>query len=282
MTTRTNKTAFLGIHGTYSDMACQAAFPGGQTIPCASFEDAFDAVSSGEADTAMIPIDNTLAGRVADVHNLLPRSDLHIIDEHFQPVCHALMGTKDAEISDIQHVHSHVHAIPQCRKIIREHKFESHVHADTASAAKYISDIQDKTHAAIASPLSAEIYGLKILAENVQDDNKNTTRFVILSKTPDVPDFVEGDLFITSFFFTVRNIPASLYKCMGGFATNNVNMVKLESYVDKNFQAAQFYCDVEGHPDETSLKLAMEELGFFAKEVRILGTYKAHPFRHEA
>ena len=280
MTKINGKIAFLGIHGTYSDMACRNAYADYETVPCSSFEDVFAAVVKGDADLAMIPIDNTLAGRVADVHNLLPDNDLHIIAEHFQPVSHALIAPHDASLKTIKHVHSHIHAIPQCRKIVRDNKLQTHVHADTASAAQHVATLGDIEHAAIASPLASEIYDLKTIESDIQDNQRNTTRFIVLSQELDVPDYDDNKTYITSFFFKVRNIPAALYKSMGGFATNNVNMVKLESYVDEHFQAAQFYCDVEGHPEQNSFKLAMEELGFFAKEVRVLGTYEANSFRY--
>lgn len=271
--------AFQGFPGAYSDMACRAVFPNWVTLPCETFDDAFAALENGEAALAMIPIDNTLAGRVADVHRLLPDSRVHIIGEHFQPIQHALMGLKGAKIEDLQHVHSHIHALPQCRKVIRELGLKSHVHADTAGAAQDVATKGDKQHGAIASALAAEIYGLDILRDDVQDADHNTTRFLILSKKADVPPYEKGTMYMTSFFFSVRNIPAALYKALGGFATNGVNMVKLESYVDENFQAAHFYADVVGHPEQRALQLAMEELGFFAADVTIMGTYKAHPFR---
>ncbi len=271
--------SFQGFHGAYSDLACREMFPGLETVPCNTFEDAFAAVQGGAVDLAMIPIDNTLAGRVADVHHLMPKSGLHIIGEHFLKVDHALMGVKGATIEGLKHVHSHIHALPQCRKIIKELNLKPHVHADTAGAAEEVSKMMDKEHGAIASKLAAEIYGLEILRADVQDADHNTTRFVVLSRTPIVPAFEQGKKYITSFTFNVRNIPAALYKAMGGFATNGVNMVKLESYVNPQFQVAQFYVDVVGHPDETGLKLAMEELQFFAKELIVLGTYEAHPRR---
>lgn len=283
MTQNPKKIAFLGLHGTYSDLACRTAYPDLETLPCASFEDAFLAVENGDTDLAMIPVDNTLAGRVADVHSLLPHAGLHIIAEHFQPVRHALLGTKGAKITDVQHVHSHIHALPQCRTKIRELNVEKHVHADTASAAAHVAKYEDPSQAAIASSLAAKIYDLDILVEDIQDADHNTTRFVVLSRDPVVPvydeDMPNTDV-LTSFFFRVRNIPAALYKSLGGFATNGINMAKLESYVDKNFQAAQFYCEVEGHPESRALTLAIEELHFYANEVRILGTYPKHPFRN--
>ena len=271
--------AFQGFPGAYSDMACRAVYPGWGTLPCETFDDAFAALKENRASLAMIPVDNTLAGRVADVHRLLPHSNVSIIGEHFQPIQHALMGVKGAKIEDLKHVHSHIHALPQCRKVIRELGLKSHVHADTAGAAQDIADKGDKEHGAIASALAAEIYGLEILREDVQDADHNTTRFLILSNEAQVPVYEKGAVYMTSFFFSVRNIPASLYKALGGFATNGVNMVKLESYVDRHFQAAQFYADVIGHPEERSLQLAMEELGFFAADVSIMGTYPADPFR---
>lgn len=275
-----NKIAFQGFPGAYSDMACRAVYPDHETLPCETFGDAFSALTSGQADLAMIPVDNTLAGRVADVHHLMPKSGLYIIGEHFLRVEHALLGVPGAKIEDLKHVHSHIHALPQCRELIKELGVKPHVHADTAGAAMEIAGMKDKTHGAIASKLAAEIYGLDILRQDVQDADHNTTRFLILSTEAQVPVLDESQEFITSFIFEVRNIPAALYKAMGGFATNGINMVKLESYVNPQFQVAQFYADVIGHPESRPLQLAMEELGFFAKKVSILGTYPAHPFRH--
>lgn len=273
------KIVFQGFHGAYSDMACREVFPGMETLPSETFSDAFAAMADGRADLAMIPIDNTLAGRVADVHHLMPKSGLYIIGEHFLRVEHALLGVKGAKIEDLKHVHSHMHALPQCRKVIKELGLKPHVHADTAGAAKEIAANGDKAHAAIASKLAAEIYGLDVLRADVQDADHNTTRFLILSRDAQIAAMQNNETYITSFIFRVRNIPAALYKALGGFATNGVNMVKLESYVNPEFQVAQFYADVVGHPESRPLQLAMEELGFFAKEVSILGTYKAHLFR---
>lgn len=266
------KIAFQGAHGAYSDMACRQLFPRQITLPCLTFDDAFEAVQTGNADLAVIPIENTLAGRVADVHHLLPDSGLHIIGEHFLPVNHCLLGTKDSDINTLTHVHSHVHALPQCRKFLRSKTLQAVVHSDTAGAAAEIAAKNDPTQAAIASKLAAEIYDLAVLKENVQDSDNNTTRFVILSPKESVPE--PGDAgCLTSFIFDVRHIPAALYKAVGGFATNGVNMIKLESYVDSTFNAARFYCEVEGHPQDTSMILAMEELAFFARNVKIMGTY---------
>jgi prephenate dehydratase len=279
MSNTQNKIAFQGFPGAYSDMACREVFPGRETLPCETFGDAFTALSEGQAALAMIPVDNTLAGRVADVHHLMPKSGLYIVGEHFLRVEHALLGLPGAKISDLKHVHSHIHALPQCRKVIKELGLKPHVHADTAGAAMEIAQMKDKSHGAIASKLAAQIYGLDVLREDVQDADHNTTRFLILSREAQVPRLDEEVECITSFIFRVRNIPAALYKALGGFATNGVNMVKLESYVNPQFQVAQFYADVIGHPESRPLQLAMEELGFFAKEVNILGTYPAHPFR---
>lgn len=280
MTNTTKKIAFQGAAGAYSDLACRSVFEGVETLPCASFEDAFDAVKNGDTDLAMIPVDNSIAGRVADVHHLLPESNLYIIGEHFQAVRHALLGIKGAKKEDLTDVHSHIHALPQCRKLISRLKLKAHVHADTAGAAQEIAELSDKTQGAIASTLAAEIYDLDILENDVQDAEHNTTRFLILSPEPEIPEREsKDDIIVTSLVFGVRNIPAALYKCMGGFATNGINMTKLESYVNENFQAAQFYCEVEGHPDDQNFKLAIEELGFFARDVKFVGSYKAHESR---
>lgn len=278
MTREYRSIAFQGAHGAYSDMSCRAVFPDLETLPCDSFDEAFRAVIDGRSDLAMIPVDNTIAGRVADVHHLMPQGDLFIIGEHFQPVNHMLLGVKGAKIEDIKHVHSHVHAIPQCRKFLKTLDAKAYVHADTAGAAKEIADKNDVSHAAIASSLASEIYDLEILERDVEDVAHNVTRFLILSQEPDFPDLEEKDV-ITSLLFEVRNIPASLYKALGGFATNGLSMTKLESYVDENFQAARFYCDIEGHPESREFNRALEELGFFAKDVKLLGAYSAHPFR---
>jgi prephenate dehydratase len=283
MTDKRYKTiAFQGMAGAYSDLACRKAYPDLETVPSVSFEAAFQAVQEKKADLAMIPVDNTLAGRVADVHYLILNGELHIIGEHFQLIRHCLLGLPGAKLEDLTDVHSHVHAIPQCKKIIEELQLVKHVVADTAKGASDIKKWGDKTQAAIGSDLAADIYGLEILKKDVQDAAHNTTRFLVFSGEKDVPKFEEGKKYLTSFIFEVRNIPAALYKAMGGFATNGVQMVKLESYVDKDFNVARFYADVEGHVDEHSLQLAFEELSFFAKRVDILGSYPAHIFRNSA
>ena len=281
MTNTDNIIAFQGYSGAYSDMACRAVFPGWQTLPCHSFEEAFAAAENGDAKLAMIPVDNTLAGRVADVHHLLPAGKLYVIGEYFLPIRHSLLGVKGATKDGLKDVHSHIHAIPQCRKIIKELGLTSHVHADTAGAAAKVAKEGNQSQAAIASPLAAEIYDLEVLAAEVQDAEHNTTRFLVLSPEPQIPAYDESQAVLTSLVFRVRNIPAALYKALGGFATNGISMAKLESYVGEGFQAARFYAEVEGHPDSRALKLALEELDFFAEEVRLMGTYPAHEFRNQ-
>ena len=275
------KIAFQGLSGAYSDMACRAVHPDMETLPCASFEDMFQAVQEGTAELAMVPIENTVAGRVADIHHLLPNSDLNIIGEHFQRVNHRLLAVKGATLETLETVHSHVHALSQCRKMFRELGLKPVVHADTAGSAKEVAVMGDMTRGAIASELAAEIYGLESLRKDVEDDAHNTTRFLIMAKEPIDIELEDGPA-VTTFIFRVRNVPAALYKGLGGFATNGVNMTKLESYmVGGAFSATVFYADIDGHPDDTPVRLAMEELGFFSREVRILGVYPAHPRRWE-
>ena len=275
------RVAFQGAPGAYSDLACRAVFPAAETMPCSAFEDAFTAVTKGTADLAMIPIENTLAGRVADVHHLMPESGLYIIGEHFQPIRHCLLGIKGSKINQLRRVHSHVMALPQCRNSIRELKLHPVIHEDTAGAAAKVAHDGDPTQAAIASELAAEIYGLSILKRDMQDRDDNVTRFVILSKNHILPKQDETPV-MSSFVFGVRNIPAALYKALGGFATNGVNMTKIESYLGDGFSAAEFYCEVEGHPEDRSMQLAFEELEFFATDIKVLGTYPLHPFRRTA
>lgn len=272
--------AFQGSPGAYSDLACRNFFPDLPSVPCSTFEDAFATVTDGRADYAMIPIDNTLAGRVADVHYLMSQTGLHIIGEHFQPIDHCLLGLPGAKIEELKRVHSHVHALPQCREFIRAHKLQPFVYQDTAGSASKVAQDGNPEHAAIASAIAADIYGLEVLKTSIQDDNSNTTRFIVLAREELACDVQDHNKLMTSFVFEVRNIPAALYKAMGGFATNGINMTKLESYIGHDFNAAQFYCEVVGHPDNPALKLALEELGFFAKHVRIFGTYPAHEFRN--
>jgi prephenate dehydratase len=271
--------AYQGEPGANSHIACKNVFPAHEPLPCATFEDALGAVSEGKAALAMIPIENSIAGRVADIHHLLPSAGLYIVGEYFLPIHFQLLGIAGAELKNIVGVYSHVHALGQCRKIIRRLGLTAHVTADTAGSAREVTEWADPTRAALATGLAAEIYGLEILAADVEDEAHNTTRFVVLAKTPRWPKpYAEPT--VTSFVFRVRNVPAALYKALGGFATNGVNMTKLESYmVEGEFTATQFLADVDGHPEEPGLTRAFQELAFFCKEFKILGVYAAHPFR---
>lgn len=270
--------AFQGYPGAYSHLACRNAYPSMVPLPCATFEDAFAAVREGRARYAMIPIDNSVAGRVADVHHLMPYSGLHIIGEHFERISHHLLAPKGATLDGIKTVESHVHALSQCRNLIRELGLKVIVGADTAGAAAKIAQSGDVTAAAIASELAAETYGLQSLKANIEDAEHNTTRFVVMAREAVEPN--PNGPCVTTFVFRVRNVPAALYKALGGFATNGVNITKLESYlVGGEFVAAQFYVDVEGHPAQRNLRLALEELDFFSHEVRIMGVYPQHAFR---
>jgi prephenate dehydratase len=273
------KIVFQGEPGANSHLAIREAYPDHVALPCATFEDAFAAVGSGEAELAMIPIENSLAGRVADIHHLMPDSDLHIVAEYFMPVRHQLLAPKGASIKDLRTVESHVHALGQCRRAIRRLGVRPIVAADTAGSAREIAELGDTSRAAIASRLAAEIYGLAILAEDIEDEAHNTTRFIVLSREKKWARHGQGRT-VTTFVFRVKNVPAALYKALGGFATNGINMTKLESYmIEGNFFATQFYADVEGHPDDRGLVFALEELSFFSRELKILGVYPAHPFR---
>ncbi|NEW92957.1 prephenate dehydratase [Rhodopseudomonas sp. BR0M22] len=277
--TKTMKIAFQGEPGANSHIAISDAYPTAEAMPCATFEDALSAISSGEADLGMIPIENSVAGRVADIHHLLPTSKLFIIGEWFLPIRHQLVAVPGAKLEDIKTVESHVHALGQCRRIIRKFGLRPIVAGDTAGSARIIAERGDKTCAAISSRLAAQIYGLDILAEDIEDEAHNTTRFVVLAREPRWAPQGSGQL-VTTFVFRVRNLPAALYKALGGFATNGVNMTKLESYmVDGNFFATQFYADVEGHPEDRNLAFALDELKFFSREFRIVGVYPGHPFR---
>ncbi len=273
------RIAYQGEPGANSHIVCQEHYPELEALPCASFEDVFSAVGSGEAELAMIPIDNSIAGRVADIHHFLPGSGLHIVAEHFLRIRFHLMAVPGASLESIRTVHSHVHALGQCRRIIREHGLTPLIAGDTAGAAREVAEAADPSQASISPPLAAQIYGLDVLATDVEDEDHNTTRFVVLSR-----DYVKAPAgngpVVTSFVFNVRNLPAALYKALGGFATNGVNMTKLESYmVDGHFTATQFLAEVDGHPDETPLRNALEELAFFTTDVTILGVYPADPFR---
>jgi prephenate dehydratase len=273
------KIVFQGELGANSHIACREAYPDYEPIPCPTFEDCFSAMTAGDVDLGMIPIENSVAGRVADIHHLMPTSKLHIIAEWFLPIRNQLMAPKGATLKTIKTVQSHVMALGQCRNAIRQLKLKPIVAADTAGSAREVAETKDITRAAIASRLAAEIYGLDILKENVEDEDHSTTRFIVLSRDKSWAKPGNGKT-ITTFVFRVRNVPAALYKALGGFATNGVNMTKLESYmVGGNFFATQFYADVEGHPDDRSLVFALEELNFFSKEFEILGVYPAHAYR---
>ena len=273
------RIGFQGEPGAYSHLACQEAYPAMEPVPCASFEDTFAGVTSGEVELAMIPIENSLGGRVADIHHLLPESNLHIVAEHFQPVQHHLLAVPEATLEGITHIESHAQALAQCRRFVRDLGAQPVMTADTAGAARHVAERRDPTIAAIASGLAGEIYGLEPLHARIEDHHANTTRFVVMAREPLRPDPVLPC--VTSIVFQVRSVPAALYKALGGFATNGVNITKLESYiVDASFTVAQFYAEFEGHVDHRLVKLALEELEFFTENVLILGVYPAHPFRH--
>lgn len=273
--------AYQGEPGANSHIACRDMYPDWGALPCSTFEDAFAAVTEGRATLGMIPIENSIAGRVADIHHFLPNSGLHIIGEYFLPIRFQLLGLPSATLATIKQVYSHVHALGQCRKIIRKLNLTPIVTGDTAGSAREVAEWNDPARASIATALAGEIYGLKVLVEEAEDEKHNTTRFIILSKEPDWIAANNGPT-MTTFVFRVRSVPAALYKALGGFATNGVNMTKLESYmVEGSFSAAMFLADVEGHPDDVGLRHALEELRFFSHEVKILGVYPAHPFRQE-
>lgn len=275
------RIAYQGEPGSNSHVVCKQHYPDWGAVPCASFEDVFAAVESGDAELAMIPIDNSIAGRVADIHHSLPNSALHIVGEHFLRIQFALMALPGASLESLRTVHSHVHALGQCRRSIRAFGLQPVIAGDTAGAAREVSESGDRTQAAISPPLAAATYGLEILARDVEDEAHNTTRFVVLSPAPNWATASNGPV-VTTFIFNVRNLPGALYKALGGFATNGVNMTKLESYmVDGQFTATQFLAEVDGHPDEPGLRRALEELEFFTTDVKILGVYAADPFRTE-
>jgi len=271
--------SFQGRPGAYSDLACRTAFPGLQTLPCDTFEQAIEAVRAGTAELAMLATENSLAGRVPDIHALLPDSGLFIVGEHFQRVEHCLLAPKGATVGGIRRIHSHAVALGQVRRILRELDAEAVIEADTAGSAQLVAEWNRREDAAIASSLAARIYGLEVLRANVEDAAHNTTRFYVMARAPRTPPPEQAGL-MTTFVFRVRNVPAALFKALGGFATNGVNMTKLESYMlDGQFTATQFLCDVEGHPEQPAPRRALEELGFFSRETRVLGVYPAAPFR---
>ena len=279
MTQKDKPIAFQGEMGANSHIACNDIFPDREVLPCTTFEGAFKAVENGSAALAVLPVENTVAGRVADIHRLLPGYNLYIIGEYFMRIRHCLLGLESASVDGLTHVHSHEMALGQCRHIINELNLEPVVAADTAGSAREIAELNNPTLAAIASPLAAEINGLQIFKENIEDAKHNTTRFLVMAPEPDDAEPNSGDV-ITSFIFRCRNVPAALYKALGGFATNGVNMTKLESYqVEGSFMATQFYADIEGHPDDEAVRLALDELNYFCSELNILGVYPAAEFR---
>jgi len=277
-----NTIAFMGVAGANADLACRQAHPYMETLPCPSFEDVFEAVEQGRAALGMIPIENSQAGRVAEIHNLLPRTKLHIVGEYFQAIEHVLMAPKGATLQTVKEVYSHPQGLLQCRENIRKLGLSAHPSSNTAQAAADVAAWKDVTKAAIASPLAAELYGLTPLKAHMQDADNNTTVFIVISRDPG--EMKEGERVLTTLLFTIRNIPAALYKALGGFATNGVNIVKLESYIPggQSREAAQFFLSFEGRPDERNVQLALEELGFFCKKVQVLGVYPADKSRYTA
>ena len=276
---KTNSFAFQGVNGAYSEQAGKNVFPDAQSVPCATFEEMFACVRNDIADVAIVPIENSQAGRVADTQRLIPDSDLNIIGEYFLEVRHNLLTIPGAKINEIKRIHSHEQGIAQCRKKIIKLNKEMVIAADTAGSAKKISKLNNREDAAIASALAAEIYNLEILESDFQDAQYNVTRFLIMSKNKSNINQSDSDL-LTTLVFVVRSIPASLYKCLGGFASNGVNITKLESYIHpQGFDVAQFYIDFEGHPNNPSVKLALEEMKFFCKHLEILGVYEKSSFR---
>jgi prephenate dehydratase len=274
------RVAFQGEPGAYAHLAAREALPHAEAVPCPTFDEAAEAVRKGETDLCIIPVENSLIGRIADIHHLLPDAGLHIVGEHFLRIRHQLLGIKGAKLSGLKRVFSQGPALAQCLKLIRSQKLKAENWHDTAGSAHHVAELNDPTVAAIASALAGELYGLEVLKANVEDESHNMTRFLIMSREPDdAPN--EGKI-ITTFVFRVRNVPAALYKAMGGFATNGVNMTKLESYqLGGSFNATQFYADIEGHPEDRSVNLALEELAFFTSKLTVLGIYPASPLRDE-
>jgi len=272
--------AYQGFPGAYSHLSCTKVFPQMKAFACESFVQAMYMVEREEALLAMIPIENSTAGRVEEIYRLMPKTHLHIIAEHFEPVNHCLLAMPNTKLEDLKTISSHPQALAQCNSAIENLNLAQIAHLDTAGSAQELAEKKSSSHAAIASKLAASLYGLDVLQENFQDIPGNTTRFIILSKKQSVPEYCEDKAFITTIMFTVRNIPSALYKSMGGFATNGVNMVKLESYMaSDSMSATSFHLDVEGHPDQPQMQLALQELQFFSSEFRVIGTYLAHPFR---
>ncbi len=270
-----NIIAYQGVEGAYSHLACKKAFPNSITIACDSFCDAMKLVESGTANLAMIPVENSTAGRVEEIYRLIPELALYIVEEHFEPVNHCLLGVKGSNKNSIKYVSSHPQALAQCHNNITKLNIKALAKFDTAGSAREVSKKNDPIYAAIASNLAAKLYNLEILDDKFGDLKGNVTRFIILSKEMSTPVYKKDEEYITSLIFQVRDIPAALYKALGGFATNSVNLIKLESYsIPGSLQASQFHIDIDAHPNEKNLKLAIEELTFFAKEIKYLGIYK--------
>ena len=277
---KAKRVAFQGEPGAYANLAAREAIPHAQAIPKPTFEEAIEAAKSGDTDLVIIPVENSLIGRIADIHHLLPDSGLHIVGEHFLPIRHQLLGLKDAGLADIKSVYSQAPALAQCRSVLREMKLVTHTWYDTAGSAKHVAELGDKSAAAVASTLAAEFYGLKVLKADIEDEHHNATRFLIMSRQDERAP--KGGQVVTTLVFQVKNIPAALYKAMGGFATNGVNLTKLESYqLGGSFNATQFYADIQGHPEEVHVKRALEELVFHTARHTIMGVYPAHPFRED-
>ena len=274
------RIAFQGEPGAYANLAAREAVPHAQAIPKPTFEDAIEAVRAGQTDLVIIPVENSLIGRIADIHHLLPESGLYVVAEHFLPIRHQLLGLKDATLEDIKSVYSQAPALAQCRTLLRERKLVAHHWYDTAGSATHVAELGDKSVAAIASSLAAEFYGLKILKADVEDEHHNATRFLVMSRQDErAPN--TGKV-VTSLVFQVKNVPAALYKALGAFATNGVNMTKLESYqLGGSFNATQFYADIQGHPDEPGVHRALDELAFHAARHTVMGVYPAHPYRED-
>ena len=282
MPRHTSKVAFQGVLGAYSHMSCQAAMPDFDVMPCESFSEMMRAVTDGHADYAMVPVENSTAGRVADIHHLLPHSGLQIVAEHFQPVNHQLLGLKGASLDAITEVHSHEQGLAQCRNRLESLNIKPVIHADTAGSAKDVASWGEPHIGAIASALAADIYGLDILQANIEDRDANTTRFLIMCPERPIAPAQPDTHYMTTMVFRVRSVPAVLYKSLGGFATNGINLTKIESYmVGDGLSAAQFYIDCEGHVEDASMKLALEELAFYCEGggIQIMGSYPSAPFR---
>lgn len=274
------RIAYQGVAGAYSHIASMTVYPGQEYLPCDTFEKAMKLVSEGEADLAMIPVENSNAGRVSDVHFLLPQTGLHIIGEFFLPINHQLLGLPGTKLADVKSASSHPQALAQCSEFLKRHGIKPTARIDTALSCQDVLKFQDKSIAAIASKLAGEIYGLDVVAPNVENARNNTTRFLIMAREPEVPED-DGGAFITSFIFKAKNIPAALYKALGGFATNGINITKLESYLlEGKFVSAQFYAEIESHPSRKAFQNAFDELKFFSESIHVLGTYRANKYRY--